>query len=585
MLGKTLSLVILAKINLFIESNNILVREQAGFRTREQCVGQAIALYEIVRRRQINKLPTFALFIDLKKAYDSVPHQALMVKLLNVGVDGWCHHLIGEMYCKCRFQVRVRDGVFSDSMPYDKGVRQGCPLSPLLFNIFINDIFDSFRSKGVAVPGIDECVPGLLFADDLVLLAESPEQLHLNFMEVVKWCEKWEMAINPEKCGVCVFHGAVEHWRSLSNMDWVVNNVAIPITEKYTYLGISFDCNVSKMNMAEERVGVGRRALSSWSRVLTNTSVPLRAKVRIIKSMVVPTMTYGATLFGMASNLFTSQQKVLDDGLCMCVGLGSRSNIVSRETVRRELGCDNLCGLAAGARAKAFLKFKSLRTWIQVLCESPMKSRSDTWVTGTQKWLNRYGPENWKSLTPHWRLRKEVIRVMAQRMWNTRRGKSGDQFVVNGFHNNLILDDCIPSNLAFGAKWVSRLRMGAFWSAPKLASIGYIGFGYKNMCPCCEKFQAETLQHFLLHCERWEQFRGWPPVSKRHYEDDTGLITHYLLGGENLSGDLHGDWMKPRSWSEENRVQVHLCKFLKNVIPIRSQILKKLISQNSGAAE
>ena len=93
-LGKVLSLVILGKLNYFVEKRQLLVREQAGFRTKEECVGQVIALYEIQRRREILSLPTFALFIDLRKAYDSVPHQALMVKLLNAGVDGWCFQLI-----------------------------------------------------------------------------------------------------------------------------------------------------------------------------------------------------------------------------------------------------------------------------------------------------------------------------------------------------------------------------------------------------------------------------------------------------------------------------------------------------------
>ena len=76
-----------------------------------------------------------------------------------------------------------------DAVPVMRGLRQGCPMSPSLFNFFINDLFDpinGYQPIGTTVPrdsGILQC-PGLMFADDVVLLANSAEDLRNSLAHV-----------------------------------------------------------------------------------------------------------------------------------------------------------------------------------------------------------------------------------------------------------------------------------------------------------------------------------------------------------------------------------------------------------------
>src|ERR1700744_2991515 len=80
--------IVITRINVSLEKAGRLRREQAGFRSREECLGQSVALYEILLRRKLQGKKTYTCFIDFKKAYDMVPHEALFLKLERIGVTG-----------------------------------------------------------------------------------------------------------------------------------------------------------------------------------------------------------------------------------------------------------------------------------------------------------------------------------------------------------------------------------------------------------------------------------------------------------------------------------------------------------------
>ncbi|OMJ21409.1 LINE-1 reverse transcriptase-like protein, partial [Smittium culicis] len=143
-------------------------------------------------------------YIDYSKAYDRVPHMALLHKLRSVGIGGKLLNMIKGMYDAPKIAVRVGNEV-SNPTEYLCGVRQGCPASPILFDFYINDIFKGVR--GVRVPGLTSRIPGLLFADDAVLLAESSVDLQTALNTITEWSDTWEMAVNASKCGIMTISG------------------------------------------------------------------------------------------------------------------------------------------------------------------------------------------------------------------------------------------------------------------------------------------------------------------------------------------------------------------------------------------
>ncbi|KAH9274795.1 hypothetical protein BASA83_003002 [Batrachochytrium salamandrivorans] len=167
------------RIERFAETKNLLSYEQAGLRKREECVGQVVSLVDIIQRRQNAGLNTHVLFIDIRKAFDTVTVGALLWKLQNMGFPRRTLAFLKALYTSSSARARA-GSLLSDPFPVQRGVRQGCPLSGLLFNLFINDILDGVAP--ITVPGLPQetnSIRGLMYADDVAVFADSEQSLSM----------------------------------------------------------------------------------------------------------------------------------------------------------------------------------------------------------------------------------------------------------------------------------------------------------------------------------------------------------------------------------------------------------------------
>ncbi|KAH9245216.1 hypothetical protein BASA81_017312 [Batrachochytrium salamandrivorans] len=198
---KILCKMVQARLSSLLESNNVLVPEQGGFRTREESTAQVCALMDILCRRQIADLNSHIAFIDISKAFDTVPIHALLFKLRCIGIPTITMNFLSALYSTSN--ARIRSGsLLSDPFPVQRGVRQGYPLSGLLFNVFINDVLDGVAP--ILVPGLSqEHHPrGLMFADDIAIIAPSHESLCTSMGTIADWATRWEMSFGVAKCGI-----------------------------------------------------------------------------------------------------------------------------------------------------------------------------------------------------------------------------------------------------------------------------------------------------------------------------------------------------------------------------------------------
>ncbi|KAH9263541.1 hypothetical protein BASA83_013063 [Batrachochytrium salamandrivorans] len=139
------------RIERFVETNNLLSYEQAGFRKREECVGQVVSLVDIIQRRQNAGLNTHVLFIDIRKAFDTVPVGALLWKLQNMGFprrtlaisQGIVHILI------CSSTGRI---IVIGPIPSTERCQTGMSIVWTSVQLFINDILDGVAP--ITVPGL-----------------------------------------------------------------------------------------------------------------------------------------------------------------------------------------------------------------------------------------------------------------------------------------------------------------------------------------------------------------------------------------------------------------------------------------------
>ena len=125
----------------------------------------------------------------------SLPQTCYRKKLLLVGINNIIHNAMKALYTNTSCTTKVNNNL---SLPivFEQGVKQGCPLSPTLFNIFITDLIHCLNKVRLSQ------VNALLYADDLVLIADKPKTLNNLLQALNWWCSENSMDINSDKTNI-----------------------------------------------------------------------------------------------------------------------------------------------------------------------------------------------------------------------------------------------------------------------------------------------------------------------------------------------------------------------------------------------
>ena len=154
-------------------------------------------------------------FIDYTKAFDQVNHTKLIECLKEIGVDNKDLQIIAKMYWEQTAVVRTKNGVSSGSN-IKKGVRQGCVLSPNLYNLYSEKICREIEGMpGVVIGGVN--INNLRYADDIGLLATDSLKLQDSINTVNETGKEYGMSINIKKTKVMVVKKKRNHTECSDN--------------------------------------------------------------------------------------------------------------------------------------------------------------------------------------------------------------------------------------------------------------------------------------------------------------------------------------------------------------------------------
>ena len=146
-------------------------------------------------------MSTFCAFTDFRKAYDFIDRVKLWKKLSDTGIGGKML-VVALQICFIMYSYKWYN---TDWLEVSSGLRQGCSLSPLLFNLFINDLALHIKSLGKGTDIDNERVCILLYADDLVLLSENEKDLQFMLDALRGWCKNNNMYVNDKKSNIVHF--------------------------------------------------------------------------------------------------------------------------------------------------------------------------------------------------------------------------------------------------------------------------------------------------------------------------------------------------------------------------------------------
>ena len=148
--------------------------------------------------------------------------------------------MVNSIYSSVRLRVRS-GGVLSETFDNHLGVKQGEPLSPLLFLFFINDIIQDISTDVnedvISLNGI--LIYLILFADDTVLFGKTPTVLQHLFDKLLLYCNKWNIEVNADKTKVVVFRNG---FRPVDT-NFFYDNKELQVVNSYVYLGVLLHYN------------------------------------------------------------------------------------------------------------------------------------------------------------------------------------------------------------------------------------------------------------------------------------------------------------------------------------------------------
>jgi len=541
--------VVITRISQDLEENGYFIKEQAGFRHGEECVAQAAALYEVLCRRRAADLITFVAFIDFKKAFDMVPHEAFLRLLYKLGIRDNLLAFIRQLYETSKMRVKNSTIVFL----LVRGCRQGCVMSPDIFKIFVNDIFEGMEDLrnqwggiGVTVPGIVtlEVLYGLLFADDTALLAESNHGLQRMLDQLQAWATHNGMEFGLSKCMVICFRPDNQglFQMQIEQMQFNLAGGIVPLHDetgaaRYVYLGVMIDESLDINAMPKYRLTLARRVTFAMETFFRASYMPILMKTRVLKSVVIPTGLYGSEIWGMSAVRASPMQSLTNLILRWSIGISGKSKFVEVRALWRELGLQSIYAMTAARKARALCQWLYTKGWMAELLKQENsyvgKKWAQIWSRGARQWIQinfvnklhpRTGPCHFlrqgikDEFQPIEEVRKKIKSFMDELASNidTRGAGSHRSMAVFNFHKENHLEKTreylkwpeIAPGASIGTLELLKFRVRGYTVHDTYDRMNVPTPWERGTCPFCNAHEPEDMSHVLIRCKAWKSQRN-----------------------------------------------------------------------------
>lgn len=282
--------IICNRLTNFCETMQLLPDCQNGFRKRRSTIDSIYILNHVIQSTLAKGRQLYVAFIDFKAAFDTVNRKKLMSKMKKMGVPPYLLNAIADIYLDTQYCLE------GEHFTTCKGLRQGCPLSPLLFALYTSDmetVLKKWQSGGVVVK--KQKIVMLAYADDVAIMAETPEELKDMIKCLLRYANARDLIISTEKSKVMRF----SRGGTRSRHKWPCGTDYLEEVRTFCYLGFHFQCTgTHSAHVKEVTSRAGRQLSRVWS--LAERKFPDQFTIRkqMFHSLVEPIALYGCEVFG-----------------------------------------------------------------------------------------------------------------------------------------------------------------------------------------------------------------------------------------------------------------------------------------------
>ena len=507
-LSKLFTSIINERLVSFCDKNKLISDAQFGFKKGTSTIDAIFALNTLVEHYLCHNKRLYVGFIDLKKCFDSIYRNALWYKLFNAGISGKVLRLLKHMYSEVKSCVK-HCRTFSDFFDISVGVRQGEIMSPVLVSLFLNDLESYLKdanNTGVTVESLVLIM--LLFADDMAILGNSPNELQHHIDQLHVYCQKWGIEVNSSKTKVMVFRkrGGIKQEEK-----WSYDGANLEVVDTFNYLGNVFSYNG---NFSHHYEYISGKSLKALNALLYNCKrLPLKPKIlcQLFDSFVGGILNYGCEVWGNNKSKKLERVQLKFYKRLLKVPWNCSNSAVYGELARYPLFVVRF-GRIIKFWCKIALSDNIILNNIYGLALRDCNLGKRNWLADVKSMLDNYGfSEVFHNLNhqsalsfPH--VFKRRVFDCFQQEWLGEIGRNRiledyRLFKINFEYENYL--DLVPFSLRF---FITRLRVsshrlrihtGRFDGTPR----------HERLCIFCNMDDIEDIYHFICICPSYTQLR------------------------------------------------------------------------------
>ena len=305
------------RLDAYCENMKLRAITQCGFRKNHStCTALFILQHSIhsqcASRPGHNTGPLYVCFIDFRKAFDSVHIPHLWHRLQDLGVSGRMLQAIQNIYQHTPMRLQLNGVRHSQAMLTTKGVKQGCPMSPLLFGIFIELLHQSIDTNcrdlsGVHISGHN--ILDIIYADDMALMSKQLDHMNQLCATLGDFCRDKDMEVNVPKSNYVVFrsHRDTTQWpRGVAYGGQDLQEV-----EEFRYMGLPVHCRRWLRDSLKHTATLASRAMWALIRKLRRSdTMPIHIKLQLFHSVVGAIAGYGCQVWGVYHLDWRSEHRI-----------------------------------------------------------------------------------------------------------------------------------------------------------------------------------------------------------------------------------------------------------------------------------
>ena len=289
-----------------------LPESQCGFRKGRGCSDMIFAIRQLVEKSWEHQAKIFLLFIDLRKAYDSVPREAMWQALAKLGIPDTAIQLIKAFHQDMQATIQM-DGQALDPVNVSNGLRQGCCMAPVLFNLYACLFVERWRARVENACGVgvslkykhdrklfrrytrnaeESLLTELQFADDAALPATTREGAEEALRKYIEVAGDFGLTVSVPKTKLMVTG------REATDTDRTpipVGDEQIECVSEFSYLGSVISSSGRMQPDIDKRIAQASRAFGALRQpVFSNRDLRVETKRKVCQACVLSTLLYGA---------------------------------------------------------------------------------------------------------------------------------------------------------------------------------------------------------------------------------------------------------------------------------------------------